>query len=136
MGILWLVSLRLISILNHVIMVNTIHEQRLDYVSSHVDQTHLVESLFQKQLIDFEDIHGWETWENETRPDIFQWKLFTNFWTCDYERLIKAKIPVLETTFGTWVGITSFGTPYSEYVYPELINALFGHIKKPLRSCS
>jgi hypothetical protein len=43
----------------------------------------------------------------------------------DYDRLKVEKIPVLNTEYGVWVGITSFGSHYDLYVYPELINALF-----------
>ncbi|HMU87068.1 MAG TPA: hypothetical protein PKC11_05500 [Agitococcus sp.] len=39
--------------------------------------------------------------------------------------MITAGIPVLTTDYGSWVGITSYGSPYILYVYPELINALF-----------
>jgi len=109
-------------------MVKTIYEQRLDYVSSHVDQTFLVEDLLRKELVHYEDIYGWVDNEAGERPQIFQWKVFTNFWACDFERLIRANIPVLETRFGTWVGITSYGSPYNLYVYPELIRALFGDV--------
>ena len=44
----------------------------------------------------------------------------------DYERLSSAHIPLIDSEYETWVGITSFGSHYDLYVYPELINALFG----------
>jgi hypothetical protein len=39
--------------------------------------------------------------------------------------LSSAHIPVIDSEYGTWVGITSYGSPYDLYVYPELINAIF-----------
>ena len=40
-------------------MGKTIHEQRLDYVSSHFDQTALVEDLLRLELVHYDDIYGW-----------------------------------------------------------------------------
>lgn len=33
---------------------------------------------------------------------------------------------MLDTELGTWVGITSWGSPYEVYVYPQLIQAIYG----------
>jgi len=52
--------------------------------------------------------------------------MFPRFTSCDYEKLIEAEIPVLSTEFETWVGLKLFGSPSDLYVYPELINILFG----------
>ena len=83
-------------------------QRHLDYVSSHIDQTYLVESLLSSGQVGWDSILGWEADGNGDKPEIFQWKVFTNFWTVDHERLIRAKIPVLESNYGTWVGITSY----------------------------
>ena len=95
------------------------------YVSSHVNQTYLVEAMFQLGLLDPSEIEGNYDPEADEYTDIYQWLAFPNFWGADYDCLVEAGIPVLDTDYGTWVGITSFGSPYDLYVYPSLINALF-----------
>jgi hypothetical protein len=39
---------------------------------------------------------------------------------------VEANNPILDDENETWVGITSFGSHYDLYVYPDLINILFG----------
>ena len=103
------------------IMQTTLSWLHLDYVSCHIDQTPLVEFLLTiPEGICFEDIEGLAS-----DSEIFQWLIFPNFCSSDRNRLIKAQIPVLDSKYGRWIGITSFGSDYDLYVYPELIQALF-----------
>lgn len=97
----------------------------LNYVRSHINQTSLVDDLLKRAIFSYDDIENCFDPETEESTEIFQWLTFQNFWESDYERLITAGIPVLTTDYGSWVGITSYGSPYILYVYPELINALF-----------
>lgn len=91
-----------------------------DYVSIHIDQTILVEYLLEEGVLPYDDL------TNDEGREVFQWLAFNNFWAADHGRLKAAKIPVLDTDgYGVWVGVTSFGSHYNLYVYPELINALF-----------
>lgn len=93
----------------------------LDYVSHHLNQTLLVEFLLAvPEAIYPEDLEG-----SEPETEIYQWLAFPNFRGYDLERLTEAKIPVIDSEYGAWVGITSFGSHYDLYVYPELILALF-----------
>ncbi len=95
-------------------------------ISGHINQTMLVNELFDKQVIDMSDIEGREEDPDGDPVDIYQWLVFPSFCYLDYEKLISANIPVLDTELETWVGITSFGSPYELYVYPSLLQALFG----------
>lgn len=96
-----------------------------DHVSSHINQTMLVDCLLAQGIVDYDDIANlYDSTSGECR-EVFQWLAFNNFWLADYGRLKVANIPVLDTELGVWVGITSFGSHYDLYVYPELINALF-----------
>lgn len=97
----------------------------LNYVRSHINQTSLVDDLLKRAIFSYDDIENCFDPETEESTEIFQWLTFQSFWESDYERLITAGIPVLTTDYGSWVGITSYGSPYILYVYPELINALF-----------
>ncbi len=97
-----------------------------DYVSSHINQTILVEHLIKQGIISYDDITDLYDSDTDEYREVFQWLAFPNFWWMDYERLSSAHIPVIDTEYETWVGITSFGSHYDLYVYPELINALFG----------
>lgn len=74
----------------------------------------------------WDDVLGLDENADGYRPEIFQWLAFAGLAWMDYEDLIAAEIPVLDTEYGTWVGITSWGSPYEVYVYPQLIEALFG----------
>lgn len=86
----------------------------------------LVEKLLASEIISYDDI----SWiYNETTgeyTEVFQWLAFNNFSEWDYESLIENNIPVIQSELGNWVGITSFGSHYDLYVYPELIQAIFG----------
>lgn len=109
-------------------MTNTLDvlkPRHLDYVSHHVNQTHLVNDLLGKGILLYEDVEGLHPNEYGEYPEIFQWLVFPHFYETDYERLSKAGIPVLDSDYGSWVGLTSCGSPYDLYVYPELIGALF-----------
>lgn len=78
---------------NHFIMVNfTLRRHHLDYVSRHVNQTHLVTELLSRELISYDDIHGLDE-----DTEVFQWLVFNNFGECDYERLSKSGIPFIDS---------------------------------------
>jgi hypothetical protein len=85
----------------------------------------LVDSLLKNEIISYDDILGMYNEETEEYTEVFQWLVFNNFYWDDYEKLIKAGIPVIQSDYETWVGITSFWSHYDLYVYPQLINALF-----------
>lgn len=94
----------------------------LNYVSQHFNQTRLVELLCTiPEGLCYEDIEGFEL-----EREIYQWLVFPRFDGIDLERLIATNIPVIDSDYGCWIGITSFGSHYDLYVYPELIEALFG----------
>lgn len=109
---------------------NAVQQWHLDRVSHHINQTMLVNHLLSVEPDLWDDISGWNDDEYGNRPEIFQWLAFPDRAFCglDYDDLIAAEIPVLDTDYGTWVGITSFGSPYEVYVYPQLIQAVF-HVK-------
>ena len=125
-------SKRLITIFNHFIMAHTTAEFQRAYVHQHIDQTYLVDNLLKKWIVDYCDLQWWQEDEYGNYPEIYQWKMFPRFCEQDYERLIKAQVPVLETEYETWVGITSFGSPYDLYVYPQLINIIFEDRADPI----
>jgi len=85
----------------------------------------LVDALLTTGLLDYSEISNAFDPETEEYREIYQWLVFPNFGYGDFEKLSTAGIPVLTSEYGTWVGITSFGSHYDLYVYPELINALF-----------
>ena len=95
------------------------------YVSSHINQTMLVEELLKKSIISYDDIEWIYNEETEEYKEVYQWLIFNNFDSRDYEKLIANNIPVIQSDYETWVGITSFWSHYNLYVYPELINVLF-----------
>ncbi len=74
----------------------------------------------------WDEVQGWHDDADGYRPEIFQWLAFPGFADWHYQSLIDASVPVLDTEFGTWVGITSWGSPYELYVYPQLIRAVYG----------
>lgn len=96
-----------------------------NYVSNHINQTCLVNDLLKKWWLTYDDIRGNYISENDEYVEIYQWLVFKNFWQKDYELLVSAHNPILDSENETWVGITSFGSHYDIYVYPELINILF-----------
>ena len=96
-----------------------------DYVSSHINQTMLVDCLLAQGIVSYYDIANLYDSTTDQYREVFQWLTFSNFWELDYDRLKVAKNPVLNTEYGVWVGIISFGSHYDLYVYSELINALF-----------
>lgn len=95
------------------------------YISVHINQTMLVDSLLKSNIISYDEIHGIYNEETEEYTEVFQWLVFNNFSNTDYEKLIQSGIPVIQSEYETWVGITSFWSHYDLYIYPELINALF-----------
>ena len=112
----------LIFTFNHLIMVFSFP---IEFVTHHLNQTHLVDTLLKKGMVEFCDISGYEDDESGCYPDIYQWLVFPKLWSDHYVQLEEAKIPVIDTDYGTWVGITSFGSHYDLYVYPSLIHAIF-----------
>jgi len=96
-----------------------------DHVSSHINQTMLVDYLLTQGIVSYDDIANLYDSTTDQYREVFQWLAFSNFWQADYDCLKAQNIPVLNTEYGVWVGITSFGSHYHLYVYPELINALF-----------
>ncbi len=95
------------------------------YISVHINQTMLVDSLLKNNIISYDEIYGIYNEETEEYTEVFQWLVFNNFSNTDYEKLIQSGIPVIQSEYETWVGITSFWSHYDLYVYPELINVLF-----------
>ncbi|NRH21329.1 hypothetical protein HOO68_04765 [Candidatus Gracilibacteria bacterium] len=95
------------------------------YVSSHINQTMLVDELLKKYIIPYDDIQGIYNEETEEYTEVYQWLIFNNFDSQDYSKLIANNIPVIQSEYETWVGITSFGSHYDLYVYPQIINVLF-----------
>ena len=104
------------------IMQATLSQYHLDQVSNHINQTSLVEFLFTvSRDICHEYIEG-----AEPGTKIYQWIVFPHFCYIDTESLIEAKIPVINSDYGCWVGVTSCGSNYDAYFYPKLIQALWG----------
>ncbi len=106
-------------------MASQITSFHLDHVSTHLNQTYLVCELLERSIISYDDIYNISDPETDESQEVYQWLVFPKFMQSDYERLIDAKIPVIDSELGAWVGITSYGSPYALYVYPELINVLF-----------
>lgn len=86
----------------------------------------LVEDLLKKWCLNYDDIQWSYNSETDEYIDIYQWLVFPRFCESDYDKLVGANNPILDSENETWVGITSFGSHYDLYVYPELINILFG----------
>jgi hypothetical protein len=105
--------------------METLTQHHYKYVSENINQTILVHYLLQKWILDYSDLEWAYNAETDEYIDIYQWVIFPHFYGSDFEKLIEANIPVLDTEYGTWVGITSYGSHYDLYVYPELINTLF-----------
>lgn len=96
------------------------------HVNSHVNQTMLVEKLLKSEIISYDDISWFYNEAMDEYTEVYQWIVFNNFSEYDYEKLIANNIPVIQSEYGNWIGITSFWSHYDLYVYPEIINALFG----------
>ncbi|EKD44515.1 MAG: hypothetical protein ACD_71C00114G0013 [uncultured bacterium (gcode 4)] len=105
--------------------METLSKFHYDYVSKHINQTMLINDLLKNNFLDYSDLQWAYDSETDEYINIYQFVLFSNFYGSDFEKLIEAKIPVLDTEYGTWVWITSYGSHYDLYVYPQLINALF-----------
>ncbi|OAN60869.1 hypothetical protein A6A05_19355 [Magnetospirillum moscoviense] len=106
-------------------MTNALTTAHYNYVAQHLNQTMLVYELLKSGFLSYDDIRGAYDPETEEFVEIFQWLAFPRFYGCDLDKLAEAGIPVLESEYGDWVGITSFGSHYDLYVYPALINAIF-----------
>lgn len=96
------------------------------HVNSHVNQTMLVEKLLKSEIISYDDISWIYNEITDEYTEVFQWLVFNNFTEGDYVKLAKHNIPIIQSDYEWWVGITSFWSHYDLYVYPEIINALFG----------
>lgn len=86
----------------------------------------LVNDLLKKSALSYDDIQWSYNSETDEYIDIYQWLVFPRFCKTDYDKLIEAHNPILDNENETWVWITSFGSHYDLYVYPELINIIFG----------
>lgn len=95
------------------------------YVSDHINQTMLVEDLLKKWALSYNDIQWSYDSETDEYVDIYQWLVFPRFSRYDYDKLVEARNPILDDENETWVGITSYGSHYDLYVYPQLINIIF-----------
>ncbi|MBP9779218.1 hypothetical protein KBD33_01175 [Candidatus Gracilibacteria bacterium] len=95
------------------------------YVSDHINQTMLVEDLLKKGALSYDDIQGSYDSEKDEYIDIYQWLVFPRFCRYNYDKLVEAHNPILDSENETWVGITSYGSHYDLYVYPQLINIIF-----------
>lgn len=96
------------------------------YVSDHINQTMLVEDLLKNWALSYDDIQWSYDSETDEYVDIYQWLIFPRFCRADYDKLVEAHNPILDSENETWVWITSFWSHYNLYVYPQLINILFG----------
>lgn len=99
--------------------------QYYKFVSSHINQTILVEKLLETEIISYDDMLWIYSEITDEYTEVFQWLVFNNFSELDYAKLVENNIPVIQSEYGVWVGITSFGSHYDLYVYPELIQAIF-----------
>jgi hypothetical protein len=106
-------------------MTNALTTAHYNYVGQHLNQTMLVYELLKSGFLNYDDIRSAYDPETEEYTEIYQWLAFPRFYGDDLNRLAEAGIPVLESDYGDWVGITSFGSHYDLYVYPSLINAIF-----------
>ncbi len=95
------------------------------YVSDHINQTMLVEDLLKKWALSYDDIQWSYDSEKDEYIDIYQWLVFPRFCRYNYDKLVEAHNPILDSENETWVGITSYGSHYDLYVYPQLINIIF-----------
>lgn len=95
-------------------------------VSTHRNQTLLVEELLKTGFLDWSEV--WNLEDTETGEDraVYEWHFFTELDGYDHITLQREGIPVLRSDYGDWVGFDSFGSPYDLYVRPQLIKALFG----------
>ena len=95
------------------------------YVSDHINQTMLVEDLLKKWALSYDDIQWSYNSETDEFVDVYQWLVFPRFCRYNYDKLVEAHNPILDSENETWVGITSYGSHYDLYVYPQLINIIF-----------
>lgn len=78
------------------------------HVNSHVNQTMLVEKLLKSEIISYDDISGIYNEITDEYTEVFQWLVFNNFTEGDYVKLAKHNIPMIQSEYEWWVGITSF----------------------------
>ncbi len=93
-------------------------------------QTHLVEDALKSGLFNHSDItivtEKSVVGEDQAFPEIFEWAHFRGASDEDRRRLEDANIPYLANEYGTWIGLTSFGSAWDLYIIPELAEALYG----------
>lgn len=101
------------------------------------EQTYLVEELFRKEIFQWGDVQNLYAdcgdcegctsgsgCDEQPSTEIFQWAAYPAM-DIDRERLDKAGIPYIYNDYGTWIGITSFGTAWDVYVAASLCDALY-----------
>lgn len=59
-------------------MVNLSFDLRL--ITTHVNQTYLVDNLLRKGVLEYEEILNYQENEHGDYPDIYQWLLFPKLW--------------------------------------------------------
>lgn len=91
------------------------------FIDANFNQSDLVEYLLSEWVFSNEDIQGLDE-----DMYIHKWFVFTRFIDEDYEKLIKAGIPILQTEYQTWVWVTSTGIALEDHFYPKLIKVLYG----------
>ena len=85
-------------------------------------QTALVDEALRNGFFSYDDIAN--LYDGDDAKEIFQWAAYdANDW--DRQRFDKAGIPYLHNDYGTWIGLTSFGTSWEVYVVAELAGALY-----------
>ena len=84
-------------------------------------QTSLVEDCLKNEMFQYDDIFNLEE-----GTEVFQWA-WSEYFQCEWARdkFDAAGIPYLFNGYGTWVGLTSFGTAWDVYVVTELCEALY-----------
>lgn len=97
-----------------------------DFINANINEDEIVQKLINDGTLTNDDIQGYiEDPETGVYPDIYQWLKFTKFTDSEYQKLITNNIPVINSEYGSWVGITSYGMSYDDQVYPELIQAIY-----------
>lgn len=95
-------------------------------VSTHRNQTLLVEELLRTGFLERSEIRNLADPETGGDRTVYEWHFFTELDGHDHLAPQRAGVAVLRSDYGDWVGFDSFGSPYDLYVRPSLIKALFG----------
>jgi len=85
-------------------------------------QTALVDEALRKEFFSYDDIAN--LYDGDDAREILPVGRLQRQ-RLDRQRLDKADIPYLHNDYGTWIGITSFGTSWEVYVIAELASALY-----------